>query len=94
MIVHTIRGVCLYDLHRPLLSEVEEADGAIATTQGNKVGLMRVTVHVTQTNILARAIRVCVCVCVCVCVRERERVCVCVWYACVECICTLGVCID
>ena len=60
--LHTIRGVCLYDLHCSLLSEIEEADRAIATTKGSKVRLVRVAVQATQTNVLTRTVCVSVCV--------------------------------
>ena len=54
--------MCLYDLHCSFLSEVQEANGAIATTQGHEMRLVRVTVHATETNVLTRAVCVNVCV--------------------------------
>ena len=54
--------MCLNDLHCSLLSEIEEADGAIATTQGGEVRLVRMAVQTTQTNILTRTVGECVCV--------------------------------
>ena len=61
----TFGGVCLNYLDRPLLSEVQETDGAIATSQGHQVRLMGVSIHATQRHILTRTAYVGVCVCMC-----------------------------